>query len=169
MANDAGRRLFPTSWADLRDMAAMPLDQLPFAHRFARYFVVGGLAFLIDLAVFRAGTFYLGFHYLLAGTVSFFVATAFNYFLSIRFVFASGYHSKRREVALVYVVSAIGLLINLAALTALIELAQLDQLLASLGDALKVAQLHQLVAKAGASAMVLVWNFTARHLWVFPV
>jgi len=144
-------RLMPTSWTELRALLKAPLDELSLAQSFARYFVVGGLSFAVYFVLFTVA-FYLGLHYTAAGASAFVVATWFNYMLSIRFVFASGHHSRGREVALTYLVSGLGLLINQAVLAGLVEL----------------AGLHPLIAACGATVVVFAWNFTARHLWVFP-
>jgi putative flippase GtrA len=132
-------------------MSESRLARLPLTHRFGRYFIVGGISAASDWGLFSA-LFFLGLHYLVAGTISFVLVVFLNYLLSIRFVFQRGYHSRRREIALIYLVSGVGLIIHLAALAALIE----------------YAGLHPVIAKIGASATGLAWNFTARHLWVFP-
>jgi putative flippase GtrA len=132
-------------------MSGSRLASLPLTHRFGRYFVVGGVTAVTDWGLF-SGLYFLGLHYLAAGTISFVLVVMLNYFLSIRFVFQRGYHSRSREIMLMYLVSGVGLVIHLAALAALIE----------------YAGLHPVIAKIGASATGLAWNFTARHLWIFP-
>jgi putative flippase GtrA len=141
----------PTSVAELRALLARPLSELTTMQRFLRYFVVGGLAFVIYFSLFSA-MFYVGIHYLVAGAIAFILATAFNYWLSIRFVFASGYHSRGREVVLIYLVSTLGLVINQGVLTGLVE----------------YIGFHPIPAACGATIVVFAWNFFARHLWVFP-
>jgi len=150
MPVDIRRPVHPASWAGLRVLLNTPIDELTFTHKFARYFVVGGTCAVIDYAIFSA-MFVLGLHYLLAGTISFLIAVLINYWLSIRFVFRGGRHSRRREIVLVYLVSAVGIAINLGTLTGLVEL----------------AQIHPLVAKWGGTAAAFLWNFSSRYLWVF--
>jgi len=141
----------PTSVAELRALLARPLSKLTAMQRFVRYFVVGGLAFVVYFSLFSA-MFYGGIHYLIAGAFAFILATAFNYWLSIKFVFVSGYHSRGREVVLIYLVSTLGLVINQGVLTGLVE----------------YVGFHPIPAACGATVVVFAWNFLARHLWVFP-
>ena len=82
-----------------------------------KYFFVGGVAAIVDISLFGLFAKYIGFNYLIVGFFTFIIATGVNYFLSIRYVFASGSkHSKRREISLVYLISTVGLGINLLAL-----------------------------------------------------
>ena len=74
-----------------------------------------------------------------------------NYTLSIKHVFTSGVRFKKRdEITLVFLVSAIGLAINQAILFLLIY-----------------AGIMILMAKAGATGAVFLWNYSARHQFVF--
>ena len=52
---------------------------------------------------------------------------------------------------MVYMISVVGLVLNLGILTMLIEL----------------ASMNAMIAKILATGVVFSWNFTARHLWVF--
>ena len=83
--------------------------------KFAQYFVVGGISALVDWALFALFLYVFEFHYLLSATISFVFATAVNYVLSIRYVFKNRQRSAHAEVALVYIASAVGILINLLA------------------------------------------------------
>ncbi len=79
----------------------------------ARYFVVGGVAASVDLGIFLPPVYLLDVNYLIAAAASFLVAILVNYLLSIRHVFESNAcFSKKGEIAAIYMVSAIGLLIN---------------------------------------------------------
>jgi putative flippase GtrA len=94
----------------------------------------------------------VGIHYLLAAVVSFVAATAFNYVLSIAHVFESGARfRKRHEIALVFVVSAVGLAINQAVLFALVQW----------------TGVHLMVSKVAATGVVFLWNYFARSRYVF--
>ncbi len=120
--------------------------------RVARYFFVGGVAACVDIGLFMLGAKVLGLPYLRVGAVSFILATLVNYFLSIRIVFVSGAKfTKRWEVLLVFVVSAIGLGINQLILAAGVEMAQLPLL----------------AAKLVATGVVFSWNYLARRFIVF--
>ena len=120
--------------------------------RIARYFLVGGAAACVDISLFMLFAKGFGYPYLWVAAASFIVSTFVNYVLSIRFVFVSGRRFRRRwELALVYLVSAIGLALNQAILAAGVELA---------GQGL-------LVSKLAATGMVFFWNYFARRVIIF--
>ncbi len=118
---------------------------------FTRYFLVGGTAGLVDLILFIL-LINLNLHWLLAASVSFITATLVNYILSIRHVFKSGIRFKKdHEIALVFIVSLIGLFINSAVLGLLISY-----------------NLFPIwFSKVIATGTVFVWNFIIRHYFVF--
>jgi putative flippase GtrA len=122
------------------------------AKRLIRYFGVGGAAAVVDIGLFTLFAVALGLPYLRVSAASFIIATLVNYFLSVRFVFVSGRrYSPRWEIVLVYVVSAIGLLINQAVLAAAVE----------------VVQSSMIVGKVAATSTVFFWNYLARRLVIF--
>lgn len=117
-----------------------------------RYFVVGGVAGLFDFLFFLLFNTWLGFHYLLIGICGFILATFINYWLSILWVFNSGARfSRRTEIFSVYVVSLVGLLLHALILAIAIE---------------KIG-LPGPIAKILATGLVFIWNYTARHYYVF--
>ena len=119
---------------------------------FARYFVVGGVAACVDVGLFMLFAKVLGLPYLRVAVGTFILATLVNYLLSVRFVFLSGRRfTKRWEIALVYAVSAIGLVLNAAILWLGVELVHLGLL----------------PAKLAATGTVFFWNYLARRLFVF--
>lgn len=119
--------------------------------RFAKYFITGAVAAGVDFVLFAAFVKLAGWPWYIAGTVSFVAATLVNYILSIRHVFTSGVRfEKRDEIALIFLVSAIGLGVNQAILFLLIR-----------------AGVMILVAKIGATGAVFLWNYAARHQFVF--
>jgi putative flippase GtrA len=127
-----------TSFADLKSVS--------------RYFVVGGIATVVDVGLFMLFAQQMGLPYLRVAAGTFVLATLVNYFLSVRFVFVSGLRFRRRyEIALVFVVSAIGLAINQAILWACVELAGLGLLF----------------SKLAATAVVFSWNYLSRRHFVF--
>ena len=88
--------------------------------KIVRYFFVGGAAAIVDIGIFFLFAKLAGYDYLLIGCIGFLVATAVNYVLSVKHVFRSGIrYSKRKEVALVYLVSMVGLAINTSITTEL--------------------------------------------------
>lgn len=120
--------------------------------RILRYLAVGGTAALVDWSVFWALTQGTQLKYQFAAVVSFLLATLANYLLSIRYVFKSGLRfSRRRETALVYLVSMVGLGINVLAMQILVS----------------AYAFHLLVAKVCATGIVFFWNYFARASFVF--
>jgi putative flippase GtrA len=120
--------------------------------RFARYFAVGGAAAAVDIGLFLLFADVLGYPYLRVAAGSFVLATLVNYVLSVRFVFVSGQRFSRGwEIFWVYVVSAIGLLINQGVLALAVE----------------VAHVGLLFAKLTATGTVFFWNYLARRAFVF--
>lgn len=120
--------------------------------KFVRYFVVGGIAALVDFGIFGALLYGASLSWFWAALISFFFATAVNYLLSVRHVFESGIRfNKHHEVLLVFSVSGIGLAINQLALYAGIVL----------------MGVYPLLAKVGATGVVFFWNFFARSRFIF--
>jgi putative flippase GtrA len=120
--------------------------------KIARYFLVGGLAALVDILLFAVLVKGFDFGWLGSAAFSFCVATLVNYVLSVRHVFESGVRfGKRHEMVLVFAVSAIGLLINQAVLGMLIEGGGIDVLL----------------SKVAATGSVFFWNYGARRHFIF--
>lgn len=120
--------------------------------RLFRYLLVGGTAALLDWSLFWVLAVPLAIHYLLAAFLSFTAATFLNYVLSILHVFESeARFSRNHEVALVFLVSAIGLAINQVAMLVLVGYLGFNLLL----------------SKIAASGTVFAWNYTARAHFVF--
>ena len=85
--------------------------------RAAKYFVVGGISACVDIGFFFVFAKLLGFNYLAMAAVGFVIAVPVNYLLSVRFVFTSGARFKPlHELALVYLVSSVGLGLHLVVL-----------------------------------------------------
>ena len=123
-----------------------------FARALGRYFVVGGIAAVVDIGLFMLFAQYFGMPYLRVAAASFVIATLVNYWLSIRFVFVSGQRFRRRyEMALVFAVSLVGLAFNAGILWLCVEHGHFPLLL----------------AKLTATGTVFFWNFLARRILVF--
>ncbi len=117
-----------------------------------RYFFVGAAAAAVDFILFAVLTIGIGIPWFPAAVVSFFAATATNYILSVRHVFKSrARFSRKREIQLVFFVSAVGLFLNQLFLWLLIE----------------NLQLHILLSKVIATGGVFLWNYGARKHYIF--
>jgi putative flippase GtrA len=120
--------------------------------KLVRYFLVGGTAALVDLALFAVGAKLMSLPYLPVAAGSFVVATFVNYFLSVRHVFESGVRfAKQGEIGLVFAVSALGLVVNQTILWVAV---------AKFG-------IELLAAKLAATAVVFFWNYAIRRYHIF--
>ncbi|MDO4590080.1 MAG: GtrA family protein [Slackia sp.] len=116
-----------------------------------KFGAVGAVAFVIDYGLLAALTEIFGVNYLVSATISFTASVVFNYAASMRYVFTHKEDmSRRREFVIFVVLSIIGLLINNACMWAGVEL---------LG-------LHYLIVKIFATAVVMVWNFVTRKIFL---
>lgn len=128
-----------------RQIQSLPLN-------FIAYFIVGGLAAVVDIGGFMLLTGLFRIHWFWAALASFAVSATVNYLLSICFVFESGVRFRRHhEFALVILVSVIGLAFNEAALWVMIT----------------AAGLARLPAKVIATGVVFLWNYNARQHFIF--
>lgn len=127
------------------------LYQTDLGQKFVRYFIVGGICAVVDWVIFSIFLYGPEFHYLLAATISFVVATALNYVLALRYVFERGKRARHTLIMMVYFVSGLSVIINLVILSAAIEL----------------FGIHALVAKILGTGSAFIWNFGARYLWIF--
>lgn len=121
------------------------------ARQFMKFGVVGTIAFFIDYGLLALLTEVGGINYLASATISFTASVIFNYVASMRYVFTHKEDlSRRREFAIFVVLSVIGLLINNAIMWAGVEL----------------CGVHYLVVKIFATAVVMVWNFVTRKIFL---
>ena len=120
--------------------------------RFVIYTMIGGASALVDWGLFYLLAIILDIHYILSGTISFTLATLFNYFIGITFLFDStARFTKQNEILLIFLISLIGLAINLLFLF----LFSSRFLLSLMGS------------KILASVFALVWNFSMRNYYIF--
>lgn len=128
---------------------AEPLPRL--ARQILSFTAVGGLCFLIDYGLLVLLVEGAGLPTLTASALSFSVSVAVNYLLSVRYVFqhqAGG--SRGRELAVFLGMSAAGLGLN--------------QILMHAGTAW--LGIHYLLVKLAATAVVMVYNFVTRKLFL---
>ncbi|MEO8113661.1 MAG: GtrA family protein [Phenylobacterium sp.] len=119
---------------------------------FGLYIIVGGGAALVEWIVFYLTLRLAHINYVFSAIAGFAVATYVNYLLSVRFNFVSRENrSSTSELVLVYLVSGVGLAINLAVM------------------AIAVEWLHAwiMVGKIAGTGVAFIWNFLARQFFVF--
>ena len=110
-----------------------------------KFGVVGVIAFIIDYGLLALLTEAFGVNYLVSATISFTVSVVFSYV----FRHKEGM-SRRREFVIFVVLSVIGLGINNACMWAGVEL----------------LSVHYLITKIFATAVVMVWNFVTRKIFL---
>lgn len=119
---------------------------------FRRYFLVGGLAFLVDGAVLAGMVELLGVHYLVGATAGFIVGAFVNYWLSVHWVFSERALSNQGlELGLFILIGLIGLGLN-------------DVLMWLFTDWIG---LYYLLSKIMSAALVFIYNFVVRRLLLF--
>ena len=117
-----------------------------------RYFVVGGVSFLVDYGSLWLLTEKAGLPYLVSAALAFFLGLVCNYVLSTKWVFGeSRIQSRWGEFVAFAVIGVVGLGLN-----ELIMYACTDG-----------AGLHYMVSKIVSTVIVFFWNFFARRYLVF--
>lgn len=115
-----------------------------------RFGVVGGLAFLIDAGLLYILTEFCHIHYLISSVISFTVSLAFNYILSIIWVFDVKKKQTYKDVILFVVLSVIGLGIN--------------QLVMFLG--VDFLHIYYMLCKVISTIIVMIYNFITRKIFI---
>lgn len=117
----------------------------------AKFGVVGVVATLIDFGVMNLLHYGAHLDILISNTAGFTVSLIFNYLASMKYVFAHRDDmSRRREFAIFVVLSIIGLALN-------------DGIVLALNKGL---MLEANVAKLAATALVMIYNFVTRKLFL---
>lgn len=121
-------------------------------YQFIRYFITGGIAFLIDFALLFSLTEYLDFNYLVSAAIGFISGLIINYIISIKWVFPERWiRSKKLEFLLFMLIGIIGLGLNEFLMWFFTE----------------VVLTYYLVSKILTATIVFFWNFGARKLLLF--
>lgn len=121
--------------------------------QFFRYAFVGGWATVADWGVFALFNEVLKIHYLVSAPFAFLMGLTVNYLLSKKFVFSGNEekHSGTGEFIGYAVIGVIGLIFTMAIMFVLTEW----------------VQLLPMVSKIIATAVVLLWNFLARKVFLY--
>ena len=110
---------------------------------------VGFLCFFIDWGIFLTEVF--GINPLISSTISFTVSVTVNYILSVTFVFETDKNANKGSQFVIFVLlSIVGLGVN--------------ELCMWLGTDL--LGIHYMITKVGATAVVMVYNFITRKIFI---
>lgn len=119
-----------------------------------RYFLTGGLAFVVDFGLFAICLGALGWHYLVSNLVGLVAGLVVNYWISVRWVFAACKRSvsnRTLEFSMFALIGILGVLLNQALMWL-----QVDFL-----------EILPMLAKFISAAIVLLWNFGIRKIFLF--
>ena len=113
---------------------------------------VGFLCFFIDWGIMVFLTEVFGINPLISSTISFTVSVTVNYILSVTFVFETDKNANKGSQFVIFVLlSIVGLGVN--------------ELCMWLGTDL--LGIHYMITKVGATAVVMVYNFITRKIFLF--
>ena len=116
-----------------------------------KFGVVGFLCFFIDYGLMILFTEAFHINYLVSAALSFSISTIVNYSLSMRYVFKSKKDANKiNEFIMFVVLSVIRLGVNEAVMWIAVE---------GLG-------IHYMISKIGATAVVMVFNFVTRKIFL---
>lgn len=115
-----------------------------------RFGIVGIIAFIIDYTLLYIFTDILGINYLISSGLSFIISVIFNYVASIKYVFNTGHRQGLKDVIIFILLSTIGLGIN--------------EIIMFIG--VNYLHVHYMIVKIGATAIVMIYNFITRKIFV---
>lgn len=117
-----------------------------------RYFLVGGISFIVDITFLYLLTETGKVNYLISAVISFLLGLVCNYVLSIRWVFSERVlENKWAEFSLFSLIGIVGVLLNEAFIWILTE----------------KLKIYYLYSKMITAAIVFFWNFFARKVGLF--
>lgn len=116
-----------------------------------KFGIVGGLSFCIDYGILWLLTELFGVWYLLSACISFTVSVIFNYVASMRHVFRAREGLSARKQFIIFVgLSIVGLGLNELGMYLMVD----------------AVQMHYMVAKILVTAVVMIFNFVTRKIFL---
>lgn len=116
-----------------------------------KFGIVGGIAFIIDYGIMVISKELLGFSILLSAGLGFTISVIFNYIASIKWVFdVNKEKDEKKNFVLFIIFSVIGLI--------------LTELIMFVGT--NIINISYLIVKIAATAIVMVFNFITRKLFL---
>ena len=117
--------------------------------KFISYFFVGGMAAIVEWITFAISNIF--FNHLFATVIAFILATTFNYFVAKRLTFKD-YKQSKNDIISVFIVSGIGLLLNILFMFVFIDIFKMK---------------YELLAKVISTGLVFIWNYISRVLFIY--
>jgi len=112
---------------------------------------VGTLCFLIDYGIMILLTEIIGVPYLISCAISFSISVIVNYYLSMKYIFASRDDiSKRREFVVFVSLSVMGLILT-------------ELLMWVMSDLIGI---HYMISKIVVTGIVMIFNFVTRKIFL---
>ena len=116
-----------------------------------KFGIVGGIAFIIDYGIMVISKELLGFSILLSAGLGFTISIIFNYIASVKWVFnVNKDKNEKKNFILFMIFSVIGLI--------------LTELIMFVGT--NIINISYLIVKIAATAIVMVFNFITRKLFL---
>lgn len=115
-----------------------------------KFGVVGVVAFLIDYSLLYILTEFMSIHYMISSVISFTVSLIFNYIASIYWVFDVKKKQTIKEIFVFAILSIIGLGINQLVMYLMTD----------------IGHIYYMLSKLVATAIVMVWNFVTRKIFI---
>lgn len=129
-----------------------------FIKQIISYFFVGGISAVVEWVVFLAITNIIGLHYMISTCVAFFFSTTTNWYLGRKWTFKDNKEyvdKKSKEIVLVFLVSAVGLLFNIILMYIFVEIFQMN------------TALLKGISKVCSTGLVFIWNFLIRRYVIY--
>lgn len=116
-----------------------------------KFLIVGGIATIIDYAIFFLLHEIIGIGTIISNIISFTVSVIYNYTASVKWVFEVDKSKDKKQQFIIFIVfSIIGLLLN----TGIVYLCT------------DIIKLYSLIGKVIATSIVMIFNFITRKLFL---
>ena len=127
--------------------------------QFLSYFWVGGVSAIVEWLIFSVLDTLLELPYLLSTVLAFICSTTVNWFLGRTFTFKDSVYrdQKAKEIVLVFLVSAVGLLFNLLLMYLFVTVLGMN------------THLLKTIAKILSTGIVFMWNFVSRKYLIYKI
>ena len=125
--------------------------RFPLFWQFFKFCWVGVTNLLLYLAVYLLVTRLLSWHYTLASIIGFVVAVTWSFFINRKWTFKHNSGDKKKQYLTFFIISIIGMGINLALLSFFIE----------------VFKIYDIIAQLICSVIVAFINFGLNRFWTF--